>query len=151
MQNMSPSRRLPGSTRSSERTMTAGEAARALGISVDTLRRWDREGRIRTTRDNANRRRVPAREVERLSGRAPRVLTGSRLSARNRLSGVVRSVESDVVMALVEIEAGPYLLAAAITRDAVEELALAPGVPVVVFFKATGDLRSRQAFAGQPP
>ncbi|HYT81693.1 MAG TPA: helix-turn-helix transcriptional regulator [Actinomycetota bacterium] len=129
--------------------MTAGEAARALGISVDTLRRWDREGRIRTTRDNANRRRVPAREVQRLSGRTPKALTGSRLSARNRLSGVVRSVESDVVMALVEIEAGPYLLAAAITRDAVEELALAPGVPVVATIKATSVMVSREEGPGR--
>ena len=124
--------------------MTAGEAARALGISVDTLRRWDREGRIRTTRDSANRRRVPASEVERLTGRGPKTSTGSQLSARNRLSGVVRSVQSDVVMALVEIEAGPYLLAAAITRDAVEELALAPGVPVVATIKATSVMVSRE-------
>lgn len=124
--------------------MSAGQAARALGISVDTLRRWDREGRIRTTRDSANRRRVPAGEVERLSGRAPRALTGARLSARNRLAGVVRTVESDGVMALVEIEAGPYLLAAAITRDAVEELGLAPGVPVVATIKATSVMVSRE-------
>jgi molybdopterin-binding protein len=129
--------------------MTAGEAARALGVSVDTLRRWDREGRIRTTRDNANRRRVPASEVERLSGRSPKALTGSRLSARNRLAGVVRSVESDVVMALVEIEAGPYLLAAAITRDAVEELALAPGVRVVATIKATSVMVSREEEPGR--
>jgi molybdopterin-binding protein len=125
------------------RTMSAGEAARALGISVDTLRRWDKEGRIRATRDSANRRRVPVREVERLSGRAPKLRTGTRLSARNRLAGVVKSVESDVVMALVEIEAGPYLLAAAITRDAVEELALAPGVSVVATIKATSVMVSR--------
>jgi molybdopterin-binding protein len=124
--------------------MSAGEAAHALGISVDTLRRWDSEGRIQTTRDSANRRRVPVSEVERLSGRAPRVTTGSRLSARNRLAGVVKSVESDRVMALVEIEAGPYLLAAAITRDAVEELALAPGVPVVATIKATSVMVSRE-------
>jgi molybdopterin-binding protein len=80
---------------------------------------------------------VPVSEVERLSGRPGKVATGTRLSARNRLAGVVRSVESDRVMALVEIEAGPYLLAAAITRDAVEELALRPGVQVVATIKAT--------------
>jgi molybdopterin-binding protein len=129
--------------------MTAGEAARALGVSVDTLRRWDREGRIRTTRDAANRRRVPASEVERLTGRGPKTLTGSQLSARNRLAGVVRSVQSDVVMSLVEIEAGPYLLAAAITRDAVEELALAAGVPVVATIKATSVMVSREEEPGR--
>src|SRR2546426_12276306 len=125
------------------RLLSAGQAARALGISLDPLRRWDREGRIRVVRDRANRRMVPAVEVERLSGRPPRPATGSRLSARNRLAGVVRSVESDRVMALVEIEAGPFLLAAAITRDAVEELSLAPGVPVVATIKATSVMVSR--------
>ena len=127
-----------------ERLLPAGAAARALGISLDTLRRWDREGKIRVVRDPANRRTVPTSEVERLVGRAPRPGSGSRLSARNRLAGVVRSVQSDQVMALVEIEAGPYLLAAAITRDAVEELALAPGVAVVATIKATSVMVSRE-------
>lgn len=124
--------------------MKAGDATRALGISLDTLRRWDREGRIRVVRDRANRRLVPVSEVERLSGRPPRVRTGGRLSARNRLAGVVKSVEVDGVMALVEIEAGPYLLAAAITRDAVDELGLAPGVSVVAAIKATSVMVSRE-------
>jgi molybdopterin-binding protein len=124
--------------------MKAGDATRALGISLDTLRRWDREGRIRVVRDRANRRLVPVSEVERLSGRPPRVRTGGRLSARNRLAGVVKSVEVDGVMALVEIEAGPYLLAAAITRDAVDELGLAPGVSVVATIKATSVMVSRE-------
>lgn len=130
--------------RSSDRLMKAGDAARALGISMDTLRRWDREGRIRTTRDPSNRRMVAVTEVERLSGRPPRLGTGTRLSARNRLAGVVRSVETDRVMALVEIEAGPYVLAAAITRDAVEELALRPGAQVVATIKATSVMVSRE-------
>jgi molybdopterin-binding protein len=127
-----------------DRLMKAGDAARSLGISLDTLRRWDREGRIRVTRDPSNRRMVPVSEVERLSGRPPKVPTGTRLSARNRLAGMVRSVETDGVMALVEIEAGPYLVAAAITRDAVEELALRPGVPVVATIKATSVMVSRE-------
>jgi molybdopterin-binding protein len=128
----------------SDRLIQAGQAARALGISLDTLRRWDRDGRIRVVRDQANRRMVPASEVERLVGRPPKPTSGSRLSARNRLAGVVRSVQTDTVMALVEIEAGPYLLAAAITRDAVDELALAPGVPVVATIKATSVMVSRE-------
>jgi molybdopterin-binding protein len=136
-----PNRPRPPST--SDRVIRASEAARALGISLDTLRRWDREGRIRVVRDEANRRTVPLSEVERLSGRAPSPRTGGELSARNRLAGVVRNVEKDGVMALVEIEAGPYRLAAAITRDAVEELALAPGVPVVATIKATSVMVSR--------
>src|SRR5919201_4968512 len=107
-------RRTSGPPSSGERLLPPGRAARALGISLDTLRRWDRDGRIRVVRDRAHRRMVPTSEVERLVGRPPRPGTGSRLSARNRLPGVVRSVEKDGVMALVEIEAGPFLLAAAI-------------------------------------
>ena len=126
-----------------EPLVKAGDAARALGISLDTLRRWDREGRIRTVRDPTNRRMVPRSEVERLSGHPPRHLTGTALSARNRLSGVVRSVEVDGVVALVEIEAGPFRVAAVITRDAVEELGLAPGVPAVATIKATSVMVSR--------
>jgi molybdopterin-binding protein len=124
--------------------MKAGEAARVLRISLDTLRRWDRDGRIRVVRDASNRRMVPVSEVERLAGRPPGVRTGTRLSARNRLAGVVRRVDADGVMALVEIEAGPYLLAAVITRDAVEELALGPGVPVVATIKATSVMVGRE-------
>ena len=114
-----------------------GEAARALGVSVDTVRRWDRAGKLRTVRDGQNRRRVPAAEVERLRGGEGRHRTGTQLSARNRFEGTVRSVEVDGVMALVEIAAGPFLVTAAVTRDSVEELGLAAGVPAVATVKAT--------------
>ena len=104
-----------------------GEAARAIGVSQDTLRRWDRAGKLRTRRDAANRRRVPRREVERLAGIPPPPHRRRALAARNRFPGVVRSVEVDGVMALVEIEAGPHRVTAAITRDAVEELGARAG------------------------
>lgn len=123
--------------------ITIGEAARAIGVSADTLRRWERAGKLRTTRDAANRRMVPRSEIERLSGRPDRHRAGDTLSARNRFPGVVRSVESDGVMALVEIEAGPHLITAAVTRDAVEELSLAPGVPATAAVKATSVMVER--------
>jgi molybdopterin-binding protein len=120
-----------------------GDAARAIGVSTDTLRRWERAGKLTTQRDSANRRRVPRREVRRLSRRPERRRAGDALSARNRFPGVVRSVEIDGVMALVEIEAGPHRVVAAITRDAVEELALAPGVPATAAVKATSVMVER--------
>ena len=120
-----------------------GEAARALGVSADTLRRWDRSGKLRTVRDERNRRRVPAQEVERLRGAAPRHRTGDDFSARNRFPGTVRSVEVDGVMGLVEIEAGPHLVTAAITRDAVEELGLVPGAKATATVKATSVMIER--------
>jgi molybdopterin-binding protein len=123
--------------------LSLGQAAAALGVSVDTLRRWDRSGRIKTTRDAHNRRLVPASEVRRLSSRPVRHRTGTERSARNRFPGVVRSVEADGVMALVEIEAGPFLVTAAITRDAVEELGLAAGVSATAIVKATSVMIER--------
>ena len=123
--------------------LTLGDAARAIGVSVDTLRRWDRAGKIRTVRDERNRRLVPADEVERLSSHPDRHRTGDTFSARNRFSGVVTSVEVDGVMALVEIEAGPHRITAAITRDSVEELGLAEGVAATAMVKATSVMVER--------
>jgi molybdopterin-binding protein len=124
--------------------LTLGEAAKAIGVSVDTLRRWDRAGKLRTKRDERNRRRVPASEVERLGERPIRHEAGHSLSARNRFPGVVRSVEVEGVMALVEIEAGPHLVTAAITRDSVEELGLAEGVAATATVKATSVMVERE-------
>ena len=124
--------------------LTIGEAARELGVSADTLRRWDRAGKLQTTRDEQNRRRVPRREVERLRKSPRRHTTGRTFSARNRFPGVVTSVEVGVVMALVEIEAGPHRITAAITRDSVEELGLAEGVKATATVKATSVMVERE-------
>lgn len=118
-----------------------GEAARTIGVSVDTLRRWDREGRITTHRDGANRRRLTRAEVNRL---APRRDRAGDLSARNRLMGTVRSIEIDGVMAVVEIDVGPHVVVAAVTRDAVRELDLAPGAAVEAVVKATDVMVGRR-------
>jgi molybdopterin-binding protein len=126
-----------------EKSLSLGEAARALDVSVDTLRRWDRAGKLKTVRDERNRRRVPAAEVRRLGSRPRRHRTGEALSARNRFPGVVRSVEVDGVMALVEIDAGPFRVTAAVTRDAVEELGLAAGVEATATVKATSVMVER--------
>jgi molybdopterin-binding protein len=125
--------------------VTLGEAARILGVSADTLRRWDRDGKLATVRDARNRRLVPAAEIERLATRPRRAASGGSLSARNRFDGVVRSVEVDGVMALVELEAGPFRVVAAVTRDAVEELGLSEGVSATAMVKATSVMIDRPA------
>jgi len=115
------------------RTYTAAEAARALGISLDTLRRWDRAGRIRTQRDAANRRLVPATEIARLKGGA-----GEQMSARNHFRGVVREVRVEGLLAQVELDVTePSRVVAIITRDAAEELGLRPGKSAAAVVKAT--------------
>ena len=122
------------------RSYTAREAAQRLGISLDTLRRWDRSGRIRTERDERNRRVVPASEVERL--RAESRPAG--LSARNRFVGTVASVELDGLMAQVEIVVTePSRVVALVTRDAVEELGLKPGMAATGLVKSTSVMVER--------
>jgi molybdopterin-binding protein len=123
----------------SQRFLTASEAARALGISLDTLRRWDRAGRIRTQRDKANRRLVPSSEVTRLRGR-----TSEELSARNRFRGVVRAVEVEGFLARVELDVtAPTRVVAIITREAAEELGLEPGREAVAVVKSTSVMVER--------
>ena len=115
-------------------TLAAAEAARALGISLDTLRRWDRQGKISVERDSANRRVVRASEVERLKGEGGT----DHLSARNRFRGVVRSVDVEGLLARVEIDVTePARVVAIITRESVEELGLRPGASAAGVVKAT--------------
>jgi molybdopterin-binding protein len=99
--------------------------------------RWDRVGQVQSCRTDRGFRRIPVSEVARLARRPLRHRTRADSSARNRLHGVVRSVEIDGVMARVEIEAGPFLVSAAVTRDAVEDLGLAPGLEATAVLKAT--------------
>ena len=113
---------------------TAGEAAATLGISIDTLRRWDRSGRIKVTRDRSNRRVVSAKEIDRLRGDGQ----GTQISARNRFRATVTDVQVDGLMAQVElVVADPVRLVAIVTRDAVEELGLKEGMAATAIVKST--------------
>jgi molybdopterin-binding protein len=115
-------------------TYTASEAAQALGISIDTLRRWDREGRIVVERDAANRRVVRASELDRLRGDGGT----AHLSARNRLVGTVSDLQIEGLMAQVEIlVTEPARVVALVTRDAVEELGLRVGAQATAVVKST--------------
>jgi molybdopterin-binding protein len=113
---------------------SASEAAHTLGISLDTLRRWDRQGRIKTKRDSSNRRIVTAKEIDRLRGGHAE----HQMSARNRFSGIVRDVKIEGLMAQVEmVVTEPAVLTAIVTADAVEELGIKPGNHVVAVIKST--------------
>ena len=113
---------------------SASEASAALGISVDTLRRWDRAGRIKVTRDRNNRRLVSATEIDRLRGDGQ----GTHISARNRFRANVTDVQVDGLMAQVElVVSDPVRLVAIVTRDAVEELGLKEGMAATAIVKST--------------
>lgn len=108
-------------------------AAQALGVSMDTLRRWERAGRISFARRNG-KRVIPAEEVARVL-RDRLGEHGS--SARNHLDGIVLSVTKDTVMAQVELACGPFRVVSLMSREAADELGLAPGVRAAAVVKST--------------
>jgi molybdopterin-binding protein len=115
-----------------------GEAAKLLGVSVDTLRRWEAAGRLHVRRSPGGQRLVAVADLRRLQKdrRKPdRPIVAQ--SARNRFAGVVTKVEKDRIAAVVEVQAGPHRLVSLMTAEAATELALAPGVNVVCVVKAT--------------
>ena len=123
-----------------KQSFSVAEAARALGVSIDTVRRWDRAGKLRVERDAANRRLVPADEIERLRGASGR----ETLSARNHFRGVVRSVEIDGLLARIEIDVTePARVVAIVTRESAEELGLKRGMSAAGVVKATSVMVER--------
>jgi molybdopterin-binding protein len=114
-----------------------GEAAEILGVRVETLRRWEREGKLKTRRTSGGQRLVPAAEVARLLSERHGHQRVSAGSVRNRFPGVVIDVKKDKVAATVEILAGPHRILSFITREAVDEMGLKPGMLVAATVKAT--------------
>ena len=117
-----------------------GLAAEMLGISVETLRRWEAEGRLRTRRSEGGQRLVPLAEVTRLlaerrAASADRPIVAQ--SARNRFPGIVTRIQRDGIVAVVEILAGPHRVVSIMTAEAVDELGLAVGIEAVGVVKAT--------------
>lgn len=111
-----------------------GEVATALGVSVDTLRRWEADGRVEFERQRNQRvlRADKLADLVRLEASAPR---GT--SARNRMAGVVVSVKKDGVMAQVEMACGDYRIVSLMSREAADDLGLEPGSPATAVVKAT--------------
>jgi molybdopterin-binding protein len=120
--------------------LRVGQAAEMLGVSVETLRRWEIEGRLRMERSEGGQRLVDIDEVSRLLDERRKASTDRPIvaqSARNRFPGVVTRVERDGVAAVVEVIAGPHRLVSLMTAEAVEELDLKVGDEAVCVVKAT--------------
>jgi len=115
-----------------------GEAAKLLGVRVETLRRWERAGTLTVERTSGGQRTVPEAEVARLlAERRAEKPTPAHTSRRNAFPGVITKVTRDKVSALVEIQAGPHRVVSLITREAADELGLQPGMEAVATVKAT--------------
>lgn len=115
-----------------------GQAAALLGVSVDTIRRWEDEGRMQMVRSGGGQRMVRMSEVQRLLAQRPR--TQHRVaatSARNQLEAVVTNIKRDTAAASIEMQAGPYRLVALTTAESVDDLQLVPGTRVIASVKAT--------------
>jgi molybdopterin-binding protein len=121
-------------------SLRISQAAQLLGVSNDTLRRWADSGRLPSTRTSSGRRVIDGSELARFAASLaepsspPAVVSES---ARNRFTGIVTRVLRDNVMAQVEIQAGPHRLVSLLSREAADELGLAPGVIAVAAVKAT--------------
>jgi molybdopterin-binding protein len=124
----------------SDGALRVGQAAAMLQVSIDTLRRWEAEGRLRVERSSGGQRMVPIDEVTRLLAERRAqpierpIVAGS---ARNRFPGIVTRIEKDRVAAVVEVIAGPHRLVSLMTAEAVDELGLKVGDEAVGVVKAT--------------
>ncbi|MGI9015924.1 MAG: TOBE domain-containing protein [Euzebya sp.] len=123
-----------------DEVLRVGQAAAVLGVSVDTVRRWDEEGTIRAERSEGGQRLIPVSEVQRIiAGRdgtpaRPPIVASS---ARNQMAGIVTGVIADAAAAAVEVQAGPFRLVSLMTAESVRDLGLAPGSQVVASVKST--------------
>lgn len=117
-----------------------GQAAELLGVTVETLRRWEVDGKLRTSRTTGGQRIVAAKEIARLrTQRGKRQAAQSRIrqSARNRFAGIVTRIERDRVAAVVEVLAGPHRLVSLLTAEAIDDMQLKVGDEAVCVVKAT--------------
>jgi molybdopterin-binding protein len=114
-----------------------GDAASLLGVRVETLRRWERNGKINTTRSEGGQRQVASSEVARLLAASGAGRPIARESVRNHFAGVITEVKRDGLVATVEIVAGPHRVLSLITREAADDLKLKPGMKAIAAVKAT--------------
>ncbi len=120
--------------------LRVGQAAEMLGVSVETLRRWETDGRLTMERSDGGQRLVSIDEVSRLLAERRKAATDRPIvaqSARNRFPGIVTRIEADRVAAVVEVIAGPHRMVSLMTAEAVEEMGLKVGDEAVCVVKAT--------------
>jgi molybdopterin-binding protein len=117
-----------------------GQAAEMLGVTVETLRRWETEGRLTMERSEGGQRLVAVEEISRLLDERRRASAARPIvaqSARNHFPGIVTRIERDRVAAVVEVQAGPHRLVSLMTAEAVDDLDLKVGDEAICTVKST--------------
>ena len=124
------------------------EVASLLGVSDDTVRRWVEQGRLPARRERGERMLVDGADVAELlvaRRRNPDPTEAAASSARNRFTGIVTDEQRDGLVAVVEVQAGPFRVVSMMTREAADELGLEPGVLATAVVKATNVVVERSA------
>ena len=130
---------MPASAASAH-TYRPGQVAELLGCSTDTVRRWADSGRLKTKRTGNGQRVIDGADLARFltdQREEHEVAAVVAQSARNRFAGIVTRVTKDKVAAQVELQAGPHRIVSLLTREAVDELGLVPGMLAVASVKST--------------
>lgn len=131
---------MPQSNEVAPTRIRVGQAAEMLGVTVETLRRWESEGRLTMERSDGGQRLVGIEEISRLLEERRRATTARPIvaqSARNHFPGIVTRIEKDRVAAVVEVRAGPHRLVSLMTAEAVDDLDLKVGDEAICTVKAT--------------
>ncbi len=130
----------PAAASNEDRAIRIGQAAELLGVSVETIRRWEADGRLATTRSGGGQRLVLITDVSRLLAERRRAIGDPTIvaqSARNRFAGIVTSIRRDQIVAQVEVMSGQHRLVSLMTAEAVDEMDLKVGDRAVCVVKAT--------------
>jgi len=127
-------------TSNSAASVRVGQAAEMLGVTVETIRRWEADGRLRVTRSAGGQRLIAVDDITRLMAERRREAVDRPIvaqSARNRFPGIVTRIEKDRVAGLVEVVAGPHRVVSLMTAEAIDEMGLRVGDEAVCVVKAT--------------
>lgn len=120
--------------------LRVGQAAEMLGVTVETLRRWESEGRITMTRSTGRQRLVAVADITRLLDERRREAPDRTIvaqSARNRFAGIVTRIQKDGLVGIVEVLAGPHRVVSLMTAEAIDDMHLRVGDEAICVVKAT--------------
>lgn len=120
------------------------DAAKILGISYSTLKRWILTRQLRTVKTRGGHHRIPESELDKYLYRAPQKAPAGkgreqfrRISGRNQLVGRIVDLKFEGLLAQVTLSVAGQRITSIITADAARELRLQKGQTAAALVKAT--------------